>query len=217
MLVYSRRQHVCRNQRGGITLLELMIVLSVLAIVVAVAMPTFTGMLRSQRLRSAAESVRTEWMRAHIRAMKTGRIHVYRFEDGGRHFEIIPWVADDDALESSTNAEQQAMSFGMATASGTAAGGVELDEGPGLPEGVVFVGGEASADSRGITVAEALSGSGGTEGQWGAPVLFYPDGSATDAYVIVANDQQQAVRIELRGLTGLATVGDIQDLEEVLE
>ncbi len=193
-----------------------MIVLALLAIVAAMAMPAFSGMLRSQRLRSAAESVRPEWMRAHIRAMKTGRIHVYRFENGGRHFEIIPWVADDDALESSSNAEAETMSFGMATAAGTAAGGVELDEGPGLPEGVIFVGGEASADSRGITVAEAMSGSGGTDGQWGAPVLFYPDGSAPDAYVLVANDQQQAVRIELRGLTGQATVGDIQDLEVLL-
>jgi type II secretory pathway pseudopilin PulG len=198
------------------TLLELMIVLSLLVIVVAVAMPSFTGMLRSQRLRSAAESVRTEWMRAHIRAMKTGRIHVYRFENGGRHFEIVPWVADDDALESSLDADAQTMGFGMATASGTSAGGVDLDEGPGLPEGVLFVGGEASADPRGLTVAEALTGSGGSDGQWGAPILFYPDGSATDAYVIVANDQEQAVRIELRGLTGLATVGDVTSLEEML-
>ncbi|HUE74476.1 MAG TPA: prepilin-type N-terminal cleavage/methylation domain-containing protein [Pirellulaceae bacterium] len=205
-----------RQNRAGITLLELMIVLSLLAIIAAVSMPAFAGMLRSQRLRSAAESVRTEWMRAHIRAMKTGRIHVYRFENGGRHFEIIPWVSDDDALESSTNADAQTMSFSMATASGTAAGGVDVEDGPGLPEGVIFVGGEASADSRGISVAEALSGSGGSEGQMGAPVLFYPDGSATDAYVIVANDQQQAVRVELRGLTGLATVGEIMSLEELL-
>ena len=109
------------------------------------------------------------------------------------------------------------MSFGMSTASGTTAGGVDLNDGPGLPEGVIFVDGDASADARGISVAEALSGSGGSDGQWGAPVLFYPDGSATDAYVIVSNDQQQAVRIDLRGLTGLATVGDIVSLEELLQ
>ncbi len=194
-----------------------MIVLALLVIVAAISLPVFSGMLRSQRLRSAAESVRTEWMRAHIQAMKTGRIHVYRFENGDRHFEIIPWVADDDALESAANAEADLMSVSMATASGTSAGGVELEEGPGLPEGVLFVGGEANADSRGLTVAEALTGSGGTDGQWGPPVLFYPDGTATDAYVIVANDQQQAVRIDLRGLTGLASVGEIMSLEELLQ
>jgi type II secretory pathway pseudopilin PulG len=194
-----------------------MIVLAVLVIVAVISLPVFSGVLRSQRLRSAAESVRTEWMRAHIQAMKTGRIHVYRFENGNRHFEVIPWVADDDALESSTSADAASMSFSMASASGTAAGGVELEEGPGLPEGVLFVGGEANADSRGLTVAEALSGSGGTDGQWGPPVLFYPDGTATDAYVIVANDQQQAVRIDLRGLTGLASVGEIMSLEELLQ
>lgn len=191
--------------------------LALLVIVAAISLPVFSGMLRSQRLRSAAESVRTEWMRAHIQAMKTGRIHVYRFENGDRHFEIIPWVADDDALESAANAEADLMSVSMATASGTSAGGVELEEGPGLPEGVLFVGGEANADSRGLTVAEALTGSGGTDGQWGPPVLFYPDGTATDAYVIVANDQQQAVRIDLRGLTGLASVGEIMSLEELLQ
>jgi type II secretory pathway pseudopilin PulG len=214
--VRNPRQQPLRHPREGITLLELLIVLALLVILAGVSMPAFMGTIRSQRLRSAAESVRTEWMRAHIQAMKTGRIHVYRFESGGRSFEIIPWVADDDALESSTTADAQPTFVAMASASGTAAGGVELEEGPGLPEGVIFVGGEAQSDARALSVEEALSGSEG-DGQWGSPILFYPDGSASDAFVVVANDAQQSIRIELRGLTGLATVGDITLLEELLE
>lgn len=215
-MIFPRQQPRCRTSEG-FTLLELLIVLALIVILAGLSLPAFTGTIRSQRLRSAAESVRTEWMRAHIQAMKTGRIHVYRFQDGDRRFEIVPWVAPDDALESSATAGAPSMPIAMATASGTAAGGVELEEGPGLPEGVIFVGGEAQSDSRALSVEEAMSGSVGSDGQWGPPILFYPDGSASDAYVIVANDFQQAVRIELRGLTGLATVGDITALEELLQ
>ena len=212
----SRRSNQ-RPPRAGLTLLEIVIVLALLVILGAVAAPIFAGTIRRQRLRSAAESVRAEWMRAHIQAMKTGRIHVYRFQSGDRHFEIIPWVAADDALESSTTADTATTSSGMATASGTTAGGVELNEGPGLPEGVIFVGGNAQSDSRALTVEEALGGSAGGGGQWGAPILFYPDGTASEAYVIVANDSQEAVRVDLRGLTGLATVSDVSLLDQILE
>ena len=198
--------------------MELLIVLFILVILAGVSTPAFMGTLRAQRLQSAAEGVRTDWGKARNLAMKTGRIHVYRFENGGRRFEVIPWISDDDALESATNADAQSATFSTATAAGTDAGGVAVEEGPGLPEGVIFVGGEASADPRGLTAAEAISGGGvGTDGGWGAPIMFYPDGSATDAYVIVANDQQQAIRVELRGLTGLATVGEMTRLEELVQ
>lgn len=194
-----------------------MIVLALLVILGAVAMPAFTGTIRRQRLLSAAQSVQTEWLRAHNQAMKTGRIHVFRFQSGDRHFEVMPWVGADDALESSTDADLQMASSGMATASGTSAGGVELDEGPGLPEGVLFVGGDAQADSRALTIEDAMFGSASMNGQWGPPILFYPDGSSSDAYIIVANDMQEAVRIDLRGLTGQAKVGEIALLEELVQ
>lgn len=210
----SRTNH---PSRAGITLLELVIVLALLIVLAAVAMPSFVGMLRRQRLVSAAESVRTEWMRAHIHAMKTGRVHVYRFQTGDRKFEIIPWVAEDDALESSVNADQQGMVFAMSTAAGTSAGGVDMNDGPGLPEGVLFVAGDAQADNRAMTIEDALMGAAGADGQWSRPILFYPDGTASEAYIIVANDQQEAIRIELRGLTGMASVSDISLLEEMVQ
>ena len=195
--------------------MELLIVLFILVILAGISTPAFMGTLRSQRLQSAAEGVRTDWTKARNLAMKTGRIHVYRFENGGRRFEVIPWISDDDELESATNADSVKATF--STAAGTDSSGTAVEEGPGLPEGIIFVGGEASADPRGLTVAEALSGGGGTDGEWGTPIMFYPDGSATDAYVIVANDQQQAVRVELRGLTGLTTVGEMTVLEELVQ
>lgn len=197
-------------------MLELVIVLALLIVLAAVAMPSFVGMLRRQRLVSAAESVRTEWMRAHIHAMKTGRVHVYRFQTGDRKFEIIPWVAEDDALESSVNADQQGMVFAMSTAAGTSAG-VDMTDGPGLPEGVLFVAGDAQADNRALTIEDALMGTAGADGQWSRPILFYPDGTASEAYIIVANDRQEAIRIELRGLTGMASVSDISLLEEMVQ
>jgi hypothetical protein len=49
--------------------------------------------------------------------------------------------------------------------------------------------------------------------QWSQPLLFYPDGTSSQAKVTVANERGQAVQVTLRKLTGLATVSELTTLE----
>jgi hypothetical protein len=46
-------------------------------------------------------------------------------------------------------------------------------------------------------------------GAWSSPVLFHPDGTTSDATVVLANDAGQTVRVTLRGLTGSSNVSDV--------
>ena len=86
--------------RPAFTLMEMLLVLAILVITAALSAPALRGVMRNAELTSAAEKVRTEWTRGHVLAMKTGRIHVFRYEPNGRKYKTEPWLADDDALES---------------------------------------------------------------------------------------------------------------------
>jgi len=49
------------------------------------------------------------------------------------------------------------------------------------------------------------------------PILFYPDGSSVDAFVVVANNYQVGIRVDLRGITGSVRVGELSDLRKLEE
>jgi hypothetical protein len=78
-----------------------------------------------------------------------------------------------------------------------------------LPDGITFVGGDSATDSRGAAAEQSAPSGAGAQAAWSPPILFYPDGSSSDAYVIVGNTRQMGIRVELRGMTGTARVGEI--------
>jgi hypothetical protein len=190
--------------------MELLLVLAILVAVAAVSAPSLTGVMRNVKLNSAADIVRTEWTKAHVRAMKTGRIQVFRYEVGGTKFTVQPWIAGDDSLESDA-ASQEALAFGSSTAEPTKETGAEQE----LPEGTLFVMGDAQVEGRSLKVAEQVVGMMTTEAEWSPPILFYPDGSSSDAFVVVGDDRETGIRLELRGMTGAVKVGEIASLEDV--
>lgn len=212
------------------TLMELLLVLAILVMAVAISLPALRGTLRNQKLARAAEIVRIEWARAHVQAMKTGRIQMFRYQLGGQGFRVEPWAAGDDMLESAMPADASTMhpyaapaGFGNAPAGGQPPlpANVQLDENGNpmsdryrLPDDITFAIGDARSESRAMKIEETILQ---TERnvEWSRPILFYPDGSTSDAFVVVANEQQVGVRIELRGLTGTATVSDIGDVNEL--
>ena len=48
---------------------------------------------------------------------------------------------------------------------------------------------------------------------WSRPIMFYPDGSAGDAYIVVGNEHNSSIRIDLRGMTAAVRVGEVKDLK----
>lgn len=202
-----------RSARGAFSLMEMVLVLLVIVVAGAVAMPLIRNSLRAQQLKSAAETMRIEWSRAHVKAMKSGRIQVFRYETGGRQFSLQPWVAADDATE--TGLGETVSGFGAMPAATDA---LQDDfETKSLEEGITFAAGDAKFDTRAQEVEGFFqSGGGGDSVQWSRPILFYPDGSASDAYVIVADENQSAYRIHLRGLTGTSYISEEAELDDLL-
>ena len=195
-------------RRKGFTLLEMLLVLAIIVAIAALAAPAMRGLIQSARLRAAADTVRTEWTRAHVKAMKTGRIQVYRYELGGAKYSVQPWIAGDDAIESSA---PTTAGFEVADETQDSA---NVGEGHELPQGTMFVAGDAAAESRSMAIEQTAMDSTQFESEWSRPILFYPDGTTSDAFVVVANENKVGIQVNLRGMTGTATLSEVMKLEE---
>mgnify|MGYP000895690942 CR=1 FL=1 len=130
-------------------------------------------------------------------AMRTSRIQVFQYELGGRKYKVEPWIAGDDALENRDG--QQSTETPKTKAE------------PTLPEGTKFAAGDAAVESRSEKVEQQLTdGAGAT---WSRPIMFYPDGSTGDAYIVIGNEHNHGIRIDLRGMTAAVRVSEITDLK----
>src|SRR5436305_12544271 len=155
--------------RRGFTLLELLLVLAIIVIAAAAVAPSLRGTMRNTALKAAASTVRAELTRAHVMAMRTGRIHMFQYELGGTKHKLEPYIGADDALESK---DGDASSVPMPTTHNHPA------KEPALPEGTKFAMGDATMESRAQRVEEEIMGMGGAGVTWSRPILFYPDGSS---------------------------------------
>lgn len=185
------------------SLLELLIVLGLLVVVAAMAIPTLERPMQAERLRRAAQLVQAQWDRARVRAMQSGQIMVFQYQPESGRFRVQPWTTDDFALESSEMLTNADASSSAATA---------LTYTDVLPEGIEFFTSITLSETRSITIEEELSKltqSVSPDNSWSAPVLFYPDGTATTAEVTLANDSGSYITIRLRGLTGIARISDV--------
>jgi len=201
------------KRRRGYTLMEMLLVLAVLVMVAALSAPAMQAIMRRATLTSAGDAVRIDFTRAHVKAMKTGRIQVFRYELGGRRYRVQPWIAGDDSLETNS---QTGASEGLALDVEGAAS-ADTGEEKELPEGTTFAAGDAVEESRGSVVGEAVANDSSAEGDWSRPILFYPDGSSSDAFVVVGDQFERGMRIDLSGLTGTSKVGPISALQTLME
>jgi prepilin-type N-terminal cleavage/methylation domain-containing protein len=222
----SRRTAVCRNARlrarsaqsarsAGFTLIEIMLVLAILVVVASLALPNVLRTLETQKLKRAADGLRTTWMQCHVRAMKTGRIQVFRYELGTGNFETKPWEADDSQIETSAKVNPNLTAVPIDSSLEPRA--------EKLPDTIIFQAGDARFESRSATLENQLSQFDSGGAGWSRPLLFYPDGSTSSAHVVVAVegkedlDKDVGVRVKLRGLTGSVEVSDLLLLSEVTQ
>lgn len=176
------------RQKSGLTLLELMLVLALLAVIGSLATPAIFNSFSSVRLRRAADQVLAAWSAGRTRAIETGQPQAFRYERETGDY----WLAPFDPIQS--DARQQVGSGEKPTAD--AADLTPYARLRQLPEGLSFYVGESTAHEFAATDRTR-----GTDQQ--AQILFFPNGAATDATLVLANDREQVVRISLRGLTGI--------------
>ena len=191
-------------RRRAFTLMEVMLTLCLLAMAAALCWPPMARLLEAQRLGKAADQVRSRWYQARVKAVDSGETYVFQHVPGGSDYRLQPLSAESASGGASggqandRGADSQA---GAASTTGT------------LPEGVAFAAGEVTGDTPLAAVASFEPRSAG-EAEWSDPILFYCDGTATSAKVTLVDRRGRAIEVALRGLTGVATVGEVFRLRE---
>jgi prepilin-type N-terminal cleavage/methylation domain-containing protein len=209
-LANSRRRS--RVRRDAFTLMELLLVLALMVAIAAIAWPALRGSFDTQRLGKAGDQLRAAFGKTRVRAMRTGAIHVFRFQPGRAGYGSETWTASAEEVVSAVTAAGGVAS-GPTAPTMTAPPTSSTDT---LPDGVVFHLAEVTVDAR----AANLLGAGGQGGdgetaEWSSPIFFYPDGTTSNTHVVLANERGQAIVVTLRGLTGLAVPSEITSLEQL--
>lgn len=177
-----------RIRVSGFTLIE---VLLALAIILTLAAVSWTPLLTSwseHRLKAATEDVRSVLAGTRIRSLESDTIWQFRYEPGGDHFVRIPYKQTGEESDATLDGRMSLM----------------------LPDGITFSEEDRLTATREPLSAKDLEGlpnSGELNGvSWSAPILFYPDGSATAVSFQVIDEQAGERIVILRDLTGGVTV-----------
>jgi hypothetical protein len=201
-VVARRPKSVCPG-RHAFTLLEVLLTLCLLVMLGALTWPSLSRPLANQRLRSAADQVRTGWARARVAAISSGRVYAFRYApDSDRYsvrlFDSSEFSMEGEGTEGSTAVEGEA---------GGAQGFVSPEQR--LPEGVLFAAGEKLPEANAAPLAAGSMPASEDGFAWAEPILFHPDGTTSTAQVRLVNEYGATVEVSLRGLTGLSTVGPL--------
>ncbi len=203
-----RRSWPVADARRGITLFELALTLALLVIIATLTVPLVSDAFQTSRLSIGGDEVRQALEHARYHAMRTGDTYEFRFEVGGRRYRIRPWAA-----LTSANLPGNSGPGGAAAAAGSSfAGGAETGEKTGeMPEEIVFL----AMSSAGSTAVAAAAATEGDSTAWSVPILFYSDGTTTDATIRLKSDRGLYIDIRQRGLTGIVRVSEPLTLDEV--
>jgi len=79
---------VSSKRKTGFTLIEIILVIAIIGLIAAMAMPVMTGTLERHRLTFAAETIRAECREARVRAMRDGQIVCLRMKLGTGEYSI---------------------------------------------------------------------------------------------------------------------------------
>lgn len=160
----------------------------------AVSWPALDTIHAQYRLRQAGQLVQVRMSAARVHAIDSGVPHQFRFEPGGQRFLVLPY--DQQALAAQPGAGHTLKVTGKlpsTRAQFAATGG----QGSGQP----LPGGSLT----GIANAADFGDAG-----WSAPILFFPDGTAMAATVVIRDKKSQMVTVSVRGLTGSVSVSKIE-------
>ena len=172
------------GRRSAFSMLELMLVLAIVIVVAALAIPSVQGTIGNQAIVSGADRVRIAMGQARVQSIRSGKVFAFFFERGGQWFDVAPLEnhgqLSDRQDNGAINIRDRDLSDNW------------------LPRQVRFVAGETQNNSR-SDAAQRASGGSAVDG-----ILFYPDGTSQDAKLFVQDDNGRTMAVELRGLTGLA-------------
>jgi type IV pilus assembly protein PilA len=188
------------SERRAFTLAEIMLVMAVLVVIAAFAVPLAKGSLETYRLRKSADSIRSAFASARAAAARTGMTHIFQYTPESADYKVHPWANGDAFLEVST--APTINTGGTQAASAPSMSNIKTTP---LPEGIKFHGVTTDSsvrDARTITQSGNSASAMGSVPAGATPILFYSDGSSSNATVVLKNGRGAFIQIKLRGLTG---------------
>jgi hypothetical protein len=210
---------VAHSLRCGVSLMELLLVLVLLVIAGSIAVPAITGAFGGVKLKRAGDKVVARWAEARAQAIETGVPYQFRFTPNTNTYRIEPLtdLLQSGASGSGGSPTSSAPEPAASTQVETDATRRSLDKTTTiesqLPDTILFVGGQsagydATTDERRVNDLQSIGNS------WSSPIIFFPDGSASTATVVLQNDLPQYLRLTIRGLTGVARASGVLTREE---
>ena len=203
--------------------------MALLVIIAGIAIPIMRGPLLNQRLRSGGDKIQSDWSSSRVKAMETGLTYVFRCELGGRGYTlqavIGPEYIDDSALIG-LNEDTMGSVSDMSASTLDPMDAVTETLQRELPAGVFFADmvsretgatlgyGDASInvddesygyDDSTVLDQSLVEAEMSDSGEWSSPIYFYPDGTTSEAIMLLKNENEFCVEIGLRGLTGMAS------------
>ncbi|MCL4190162.1 MAG: prepilin-type N-terminal cleavage/methylation domain-containing protein [Thermoguttaceae bacterium] len=213
-----------RPGQTGFTLIELLIVMALLVLLVGVSLPALRRPLRKSELREAARELSATLGRTRLEAIESGTILQFRYRPGTGQFVVAPASSpiDDqpaaieepefEAEDSTTLVEQSVARDDSAESK------INRQQ---LPEGIRFADPTESLEpvdgDFGMPAGTAGLPVLAEDSAWSSAVIFYPNGKATSATFRLRGQEDYYVDVSLRGLTGAATIGEIQSLPKLDE
>jgi prepilin-type N-terminal cleavage/methylation domain-containing protein len=195
--------------RSAFTLLELLLTISVLAAIAAVAIPQVGILLGDRRVVRAGDQLRVEMTRLRVDAMREGRVMMIEGMIEGNSFRVKPFFSIADSTEALDQTGSQAGLLTGAT-QGVVVPIIEdesSEKSIELPEDVTVTSVGVVSAARASEI-EQLTIAGQGQG-WSRPILFYPDGSTSTASITLSHKSLGRVIVKIRGITGDVTVSGV--------
>jgi hypothetical protein len=159
-----------------VTLFETILVVAVILIAAAIAVPSLSSMYGDTPMTAAADKVKSRWAEAKARAAAENRPYRFALIPGTSKFRVAP---DSPEFWDGANAPADGRSL-------------VLDDK--LPNDIYF----ATPDDAGGFRAPSEGG-----GEWSSPIVFLPDGTAReDAVIAFAEPGSRPLLLRLQGSTG---------------
>jgi len=195
--------------RPAFTLLELLLTLSVLAAIAAVAIPQAGLLLGDRRVVRAGDQLRAEMTRLRVDAMRQGRVLMLEGMIEGNSLRIKPFYSVADSTEAMDQTGSQQSLLTGATQGVIVPMDVdeEAEQVIELPEGIIVQSVGVVSAARAMEIEQLTQANQG-EG-WSRPVLFYPDGSTSTAAITLWDQTHGKVIVKIRGITGDVTVSEV--------